>query len=201
MKSEKTILKIGVLTAFSASLCCITPLLALIAGAGSLATTFTWLDPLRPFLVFFTLGVLGFAWFQKLKPKKQLECECEEEGSLNFLQDKKSLTLITILACFLLAFPLFADRFYLENNQENQLFTNQENLQMVEFSVDGMTCSGCEQHVDLKVKQLPGIIQINTSYSQSNTVILFDPNQTEVSEIERAIMSTGYKASLKSTKP
>ncbi|WP_144605289.1 mercuric transport protein MerTP [Algoriphagus algorifonticola] len=201
MKSEKTILKVSILTAFSASLCCITPLLALIAGTGSFASSFSWLDPLRPFFVFITLGVLGFAWFQKLKPNQPIDCDCEEEGPIDFLQGKKFLSLVTIIACFLLAFPLFADRFYPENNQSNQLFTDQKNLQMIEFSVDGMTCSGCEQHVDVKVKQLPGIIQINTSYSQSNTVIQFDPNQTEVSEIEKAILSTGYKASLKSTKP
>jgi hypothetical protein len=41
MKSENKIVGLGLLTAISASLCCITPVLALLAGTSGLASTFS----------------------------------------------------------------------------------------------------------------------------------------------------------------
>lgn len=56
------------IAALMSSLCCITPVLALIAGTSGLASTFSWLDPARPFFVGITVMVLSFAWYQKLLP-------------------------------------------------------------------------------------------------------------------------------------
>ncbi|MEC3965274.1 hypothetical protein VM932_07290, partial [Muricauda sp. SYSU M86414] len=35
--------------ALLSSFCCITPVLALVAGTSGLASTFSWLDPIRPY--------------------------------------------------------------------------------------------------------------------------------------------------------
>jgi len=45
MKSENKLIGAGLLTAITASLCCITPLLALIAGTSGIASTFSWIEP------------------------------------------------------------------------------------------------------------------------------------------------------------
>jgi mercuric ion transport protein len=58
----------GLLTAVAASLCCITPVLALLGGASGLASSFSWMEPFRPFLIGLTVLVFAFAWYQKLKP-------------------------------------------------------------------------------------------------------------------------------------
>ncbi|HEY1054273.1 MAG TPA: heavy metal transporter, partial [Emticicia sp.] len=41
----------GILTAFATSLCCITPVLALLGGASGLASSFSWIEPFRPYLI------------------------------------------------------------------------------------------------------------------------------------------------------
>ncbi|MEZ4738860.1 MAG: hypothetical protein R2818_05755 [Flavobacteriales bacterium] len=46
---------VGVVAAIASSLCCITPVLAAVAGVGSLAGSFHWLAPARPWLI----GVVG----------------------------------------------------------------------------------------------------------------------------------------------
>jgi mercuric ion transport protein len=79
MKSDNKVVTVGILTAISASLCCITPVLALIAGTSGIASTFSWIEPFRPYFIGLTVLVLGFAWYQKLKPKKQVDCECETD--------------------------------------------------------------------------------------------------------------------------
>ena len=70
MKSGNKLIGVGILTAMAASLCCITPVLALIAGASGLGSTFSWLEPYRTYFIGLTILVLVFAWFQKLKPIK-----------------------------------------------------------------------------------------------------------------------------------
>ena len=48
----------GLLAAFAASLCCIMPILAVLGGIGGVASTFSWLEPFRPYLIVLTAGVL-----------------------------------------------------------------------------------------------------------------------------------------------
>ena len=51
MKTDNKLIGAGLLTAIAASLCCITPVLALIAGTSGLASTFSWLEPFRPYFI------------------------------------------------------------------------------------------------------------------------------------------------------
>ena len=85
MKKDNKLIGAGLLTAFAASLCCITPVLALIAGTSGLASSFSWLEPFRPYLIGLTILVLGFAWYQKLKPKKEIDCDCETDEKPKFI--------------------------------------------------------------------------------------------------------------------
>ena len=89
MKSENKLIGAGLLTAITASLCCITPVLALIAGTSGIASTFSWIEPFRPYLIGLTILVLGFAWYQKLKPQKEIDCDCETDEKPKFIQSKK----------------------------------------------------------------------------------------------------------------
>ena len=69
MKTDNQLISAGLLTAIASSLCCITPVLAIVAGSSGLASTFSWLEPFRPYFIGMTILVLGFAWYQKLKPQ------------------------------------------------------------------------------------------------------------------------------------
>lgn len=63
------------------------------------------------------------------------------------------------------------------------------------FAVSGMTCAACEAHVDHEINKLPGILKSTTSYAEGKAIVQFDSSKTSVTEIEKAINSTGYKAS------
>ena len=60
MVTDGKLIGTGLLTAIAASLCCITPVLALIAGTSGLASTFSWLEPFRPYFIGLTILVLAF---------------------------------------------------------------------------------------------------------------------------------------------
>lgn len=191
MKSEKKLASIGLLTAISASLCCITPVLALLAGTSGLASTFSWLEPLRPYLIGITILVLAFAWYKKLKPKTDTNCNCEKNEKSSFIQSKKFLGIVTIFAGLMLAFPMYAQIFYPKAKAMNTT-TEQSNKQQKTFKIEGMTCSSCEEEVSYEVNKLTGIIKTNVSYEKGIAIVEFDSTKTNQQEIKSAITKTGY---------
>jgi copper chaperone CopZ len=69
---------------------------------------------------------------------------------------------------------------------------DKSNVQTVEFTISGMTCASCEEHVNHEVNKLTGIISSNASYENGNAIVEFDNSKTNISEIEKAINGTGY---------
>ncbi|MBP0613897.1 mercuric transport protein MerTP [Chryseobacterium sp. cx-311] len=186
----------GLLAAFTASLCCITPLLAFIAGTSGLAATFSWIEPLRPYLIALTVFVLGFAWYLKLKPKKQLDCNCEKEEKIPFTQSKMFLGTVTLFAVVMLAFPYYSGIFY-PTTEKQIIIVDQSNIRKIEFTISGMTCASCGEHVNSEVNKLSGIISSEASYESRNAMVKFDDSKTNIDEIENAINGTGYVVTAK----
>jgi len=191
MKSENKLIGAGLLTAITASLCCITPVLALIAGTSGIASTFSWIEPFRPYLIGLTLLVLGFAWYQKLNARKEIDCECETDEKPKFIQSRKFLGIVTAFAIVMLAFPYYSGIFYTKTEKQI-VIVDKSDRSTTEFKISGMTCGGCEEHVNHEVNKLNGIVNSKASYENGNAIIEFDRTKTNVNEIEKAINSTGY---------
>lgn len=193
MPTDKKLIGTGILSALAASLCCITPLLAVIAGSSSLAINISWLEPLRPFLILLTLVVLGIAWFRKLKAVKKPACDCPSESRNSFTGSTTFLVLLTIVTILLLSLPYWMPSFSSGKQSAASGTTAPGTTLQSVFTVRGMTCTGCEEHVNAAVSQLPGIVRVSTSYKDKNSTVIFDTTQTSISDIEAAIHTTGYK--------
>jgi copper chaperone CopZ len=196
MKSENKLIGTGLLTAITASLCCITPVLALIAGTSGIASAFSWIEPFRPSLIGLTVLVLGFAWYQKLKARKEIDCACETDKKPKFMQSKTFLGSVTVFAFIMLAFPYFSEIFY-ANTAKHIIAVEKSDIRTTEFKISGMTCAGCEKHVNHEINKLNGIVNSKASYENGNAIIEFDRTKTNQTEIEKAINSTGYKVTEK----
>jgi len=96
--SENKWIGVGLLAAVAAALCCITPVLAVLGGLGGIASTFSFLDPLRPYLIGFTAVVLGYAFYNAYKPKNECDVNVhanlpvKQAGTKKVLQRKTFLT-------------------------------------------------------------------------------------------------------------
>ncbi|WP_438973370.1 mercuric transport protein MerTP [Polaribacter sp.] len=192
MSSEKKLLGTTIITAIAASLCCITPVLVLIAGTSGIASTFSWIEPFRPYLIALTILVLLFAWYQKLKPKKQeIDCECDDEKP-KFMNSKKFLFLVTLFAGLMLTFPYYTQIFYPNTNKE-VVYVSESNVSKIEYNIKGMTCTGCEVHIESEVNKLDGIIEVKANYEKGNTIVKYDKKKVTNKEIEDAVGKTGYK--------
>jgi len=194
MKGNKNLIGTSIIAAIVASLCCITPVLALIAGTSGIASTFSWIEPFRPYLIALTVVILALAWYLKLKPrtKEEIECDCEEENKATFWQSKNFLGIVTVFAIIMLAFPYYSKAFYPDTKNE-MIVVDSANIQSATINIEGMTCISCEEHVNYEVNKLDGILTISSSYEKGNAEVEFDSTVTTLNEIEKAINSTGYK--------
>ena len=100
---------------------------------------------------------------------------------------------MTVLSLLVLAFPVYSDW----QGQDNQLTSSQArqspNQKVAYVTIDGMTCSGCKQHVKTEIIKLKGITDVNVSCAQANVVVRFNPRQTSVDAIRKAVTTTVYK--------
>jgi mercuric ion transport protein len=191
-KNKKSIIA-GLLTATAASLCCITPVFAFLGGAGGLASSFSWIEPFRPYLIGLTVFVFAFAWYQKLKPQKQADCHCGADNKKSFLHSASFLGIATVVAGLLIAFPYYAATFYPKTRQTQIAGSTKNDIKQAEFKIKGMTCEACTEHVNSAIAKIKGVINFQTSFAKANSTVKFDNSETSVDSIAAAINGTGYK--------
>ena len=203
----KTNLKSGklagasILSAIAASLCCITPVLAFISGAGGIASSFSWLEPARPYLLGITVFVLAFAWYQKLKHRTavEIQCACEEDEKPPFMQTKKFLGIVTVFAFLMMAFPYYSSVFY-PDNQKGLAGVDATKLITIDLKIEGMTCESCNLHVAHAAQEVDGVVRAEADFKTGNAVVKFDPSITSEDKIVQSINATGYKVATKEVK-
>ena len=191
MKSENKLIGAGLFAAIAASSCCIPPVIALIAGVGGGASALSWMEPFRPYLISLAIIAIGYVWYAFLKPKRDDDC-CEVDAKPKWYQTKGFLIVITLFAVIAIAFPYYSTIFYPDNKKE-VVIVSQSDIQIINFTIQGMTCAGCEESIKHAVNELDGIINVTPSYEQGSTVVEFDKSKTSKVAIEKAINSTGYK--------
>lgn len=184
----------GILSAVAASLCCVTPVLALLAGSSSLAANFGWIEPARPYLIGISLAVLSFAWYLKLKPSAgDRNCDCVADVRIPFMQSKAFLGIVTGCAIVMMTLPLYAKIFYPKSNVQTISPLKVSKRQEVKFSIQGMTCAACEEHVNNELAKVGGVLAYRTSYDNESSLVSFDPSKVGIRDIKLAINKTGYQ--------
>jgi len=192
--SNNALLGAGVLAAIASSLCCIGPAIAAIASISGLASTFSWIDPARPYIIGFTVLALGAAWYLKLRPAKAEadDCGCEVETKKSFFQSTKFLAIMTVFAAFMLSFPLYAHLFY-PSSEKQVVIVHESNIVEGKLTIQGMTCTGCENHISTALMEQEAVIEVMASYEEGSAIIKFDKTKASVDELGKVVEDeTGY---------
>jgi Cu+-exporting ATPase len=66
----------------------------------------------------------------------------------------------------------------------------------VNIPVTGMTCAGCQAHVQKALATAPGVAQANVNLMTSTATVTFDPDQASPESLVEAVRATGYGADL-----
>jgi mercuric ion transport protein len=182
--------QIGLLAAIAASLCCITPLLVLVAGIGGIVSSFSWIGPIRPVLIMLSFLFLGIAWINQFK---SVSCDCNETRWQQFKSSKTFLLIITILALVFTSFPYYSNEFFPKT--ETKAFT-MSNLEHLSLGVTGMTCEGCKVLINQTLMKQSGIQSAQSDFKKGIAEVIFDPLTITPDSILSIINKTGYKAEI-----
>lgn len=196
-KNSKKAVATGVLAAIAASSCCIPPVIAAIAGVGGASASLSWMEPLRPYLIVIAIVAIGYAWYNHLKPKKADDCSCEIEKP-KFYQTKGFLIGITLFAAVSIAFPYYSGIFFPTNQANKTIIVKESDVVEASIKIDGMTCTGCEHHVNQTLNNSEGVIEASSSYKTGTASVKFDKTKVSIDQLATAVeKETGYKVTEK----
>ncbi len=69
----------------------------------------------------------------------------------------------------------------------------ESDIREVTIPIKGMTCSSCAQTVEKEIKKLKGIIGVNVNFATEKAKVIYDPYNTRISEVKKAIEKAGYE--------
>lgn len=64
------------------------------------------------------------------------------------------------------------------------------------LSLIGMHCASCAGIIERSIKKLPGIRQASVNFAAEKAAVIFDENQSTVSDLMEAVKKAGYKAEM-----
>ena len=98
------------------------------------------------------------------------------------------------IAGVMLTFPYYSHLFYPDSNNGKQVvYVSKSDVGELNYSIQGMTCAGCEAHIEHEVNKLEGILEVDANYETSSALVKYDKSKVTPDEIAKAIGKTGYK--------
>ena len=108
------------------------------------------------------------------------------------MQEMKKLIYFIIIAAVSFACKNATSDEQSQINAEPQEIVQTGALTSIEFSVEGMTCKGCENAIAGSVNKLMGIACVEASHTDANAIVTFDTTVVSMGEIDEAIATAGY---------
>ena len=175
----------GILSALTASICCLGPLLLIALGLGGLGLGAV----LGKYHGYFILGAaffLSFAWRRFFREKNSCEsAHCEMEGK------KMTRNVLSFATAVVLTFAGLNLYTFAKGGLEDSIVSSGA---QVSIPVEGMSCFTCELAVESAVRKLPGIHQVKASAKDKMAWVHYNPQETSLDHIVEAINRTGYQA-------
>lgn len=187
---------VAIISTLAASLCCVVPIITIVAGGSSILSNFSWINAVRPYLIVLSMVVLALAWYFSLTRVNTLNLDCascEPSKKISFVHSRSFLSIVTLFAIFMMTLPYYSALIYPKLELATGEMSGIGTSKQVIFKVQGMTCEACESHVDNELSKVDGVLSYKTSYNSSSSLVTFDSHKVDVRELKAAIRKTGYK--------
>ena len=66
------------------------------------------------------------------------------------------------------------------------------------FEVAGMSCGSCVRHIELALRELPGVERVEVELASGRVRVHHDPELTTVNRLIAGIVDAGYEAKARS---
>jgi copper chaperone CopZ len=104
---------------------------------------------------------------------------------LRLMKRINTITIILFSAILLIAVSC-------NNKGKKSEKTDADALARIEVSINGMTCTGCEQNIQNNVSKLDGIKTVKAAYTVGKAIIEYNPEIVDTTKIRTAITQSGY---------
>jgi len=186
----------ALLAAVLSSACCWLPLTAIGLGA-SAAGLGAWFEAWRAPLLLATFGLLGAGFYLVYrKPACAPGDTCELPNPRVRRFNRGILWTSTALVAVFALFPEYVGalgRETSEVSQTGEISETHKGQTSVRYSVEGMSCAGCEGHAREAIEGIPGVASAEVSHREGSAQVVWNtpPDHPAVSE---AISELGYRA-------
>ena len=62
----------------------------------------------------------------------------------------------------------------------------------VEFTVQGMSCTGCEQTIQTGISSIKGVKQVKATFKDGKAFVEFVPEMADTTQMKEKITASGY---------
>ncbi len=171
-----------------ASACCIGPLVLGALGLGSLGFAAA-LAPLRPWFLGVTTAFLAAGFYLAYRPSPSAACAGAADcAPASRRAQRVSLWVVTALVAGLAAFPAWS------HLRSGPRASDSVVAGSVVLDVQGMTCSGCADHVQRELVQVPGVIEAKVDFESARAHVRVGRSAPGARPLLAAIERAGYHA-------
>jgi mercuric ion transport protein len=199
MKKDNVVLGGGMLAAVAASLCCVGPVLFALLGIGAFGASSVFVS-LRPYLLAVAVLALAFGFYRAYFRR---EACAPGDACATKPVSQASRVVLWVAAAGVLAFALspyyagYIAAAFTRNTQTApaiapSVATQTSALETVTIEVTGMDCQSCEVPINAALDNVQGVRSADVCFERGNARVQYDPSQTDVNQIRRAIDSTGF---------
>ena len=179
---------LGILSAITASICCIGPLILIALGFGSLGLN-TIIGKYHGVFLLVGILLLLFSWGRYFRRKKRCEIKkCQEKNSRLTLI---TLAITTIIVLFFAGLNFYT---YARTSDNVNKIVSTAGLKTVIIPVEGMTCFICEFSVSKALKKIDGVVNVEASAKEGIAKIAYDAEKTNIDQLITTINQAGYRA-------
>ncbi len=165
----------SIVATLAAQVCCTGPLILALAGMGTTGL-FVKFHYLRPYLMALSLLLLGSAFYVVYIKK----------WGTTFVKTLLWLAVFVFIGSAYLPKILY----FIKNN--NTAVSSSDSSAVLKVS--GMSCEGCEIHIETELKKLLGISYAKAYHKEGKVEVKYDKNKVNIQTIKQKIASSGYSA-------
>ena len=198
----------AVVAAIAASLCCVGPVLFAAFGLGAFGAAAIF-QSARPYLLAGAVLLLAI-WFYRVYLRREASCAPGEACATKLVKrvGRAGLWIASLAVLVFALTPYYVGHIAsalarrqptaaptssaAKPSDSNETFA--AGLETVTVKIEGMSCTACEVPVRDALGHIPGVRAADVSYRRGDADIKYDPKQTDIGRIKRAIDSTGYRA-------
>lgn len=181
--------KLGLLSIFLASLCCVVPVGLAVLGLGGLGLG-AFIGANHWYFIAGAAILLSLAWKNYTRERKRCTTEqCEMAGGK---VARITLPLATIVVVGFTSLNVYT---YADSKIQTTGLVAEAHAQVV-IPVEGMTCYSCTAHVEHSLQEIDGVQETKASVPDKSVTVNFDPQRVNVEKLVEEINRTGYRAKL-----